>query len=130
MTPRITQQNTRDNILLERERIIQRYALGRTAVRSGAVVGAVYVAREMVVALSGEQTLVAIELALLGDIKFVASITLAGAAAAWAVVERVLRHRKVEYMQGRIRELEQKLDPKRSTSGLTPKGKTNPRDVT
>jgi hypothetical protein len=47
---------------------------------------------------------------------------------AYGTYERQLRYRKVEYLQGRVRELETLLDPNRSTSGLTPQGRTNPRD--
>lgn len=130
MTPRIPPTSARNDVILDRERINQRYALARTVVRTAGVVAAVYFVSQQIASLAGEQTMVAIELAILGDFKFVASITLAGAAAVWAIVERRLRYRKVEYMQGRIRELEQKIDPRRSSSGLTLKGTTNPRDMT
>ena len=46
----------------------------------------------------------------------------------WAVAERWLRHRKVSTMQTRIIELELAIDPKRTSSGLTRGGRTNPRD--
>lgn len=53
---------------------------------------------------------------------------LVGAFAIWAVLERRLRKRKIESLQGHIRELEKRLDPNRTTSGLLPTGDTNPED--
>lgn len=48
---------------------------------------------------------------------------------AWAMLERYLRKKTVESMQGRIKQLELRLDPGRSTSTLTNQGDTNPRDA-
>jgi hypothetical protein len=76
----------------------------------------------------GKETVFALKLSFLADIKFAVAVTLAGVAAAWAGLERWLRHRKVESIQDRIRELELTIDPHRTSSGLTPKGKTNPKD--
>ena len=53
---------------------------------------------------------------------------LAGACAVWAVLERKLRKRKTESLQGRIKHLEERLDPGRTTSGLLPTGDTHPED--
>jgi len=47
----------------------------------------------------------------------------------WAMKERALRRRKTEYFQSRIRSLEQRLDPERTSSKLTPGGDTNPEDA-
>lgn len=109
--------------------IAQIYKTARTAVRSAAVVGVVYLLREPLNALAGETTRLALELSIAADLKFVMSVTLAGAASAWAIAERRLRHRKVEELQGRIRTLETRVDPGRTSSGLTPKGTTHPRDM-
>jgi len=67
-------------------------------------------------------------LSVIADVKLAVSLALAGGAAIWGLIERKLRHRKVEYLQARIRDLETARDPKRSSSGLTPKGQTHPRD--
>ena len=48
--------------------------------------------------------------------------------AIWAILERRLRKRKTESMQSHIRELEQRLDPSRTSSGLLPTGETHPQD--
>lgn len=62
------------------------------------------------------------------DIRFALAITLAGACAAWAVAERILRHGIVGRLGKRNAELEAKIDLKRTSSGLTIEGKTNPKD--
>lgn len=83
--------------------------------------------------MAGQSTIIDIALGLalhvLAKVEVAIAITLAGLATVWALAERALRRRKTDYMQGRIRELEQRLDPNRSTSGLTSRGKTNPRDI-
>jgi membrane protein YqaA with SNARE-associated domain len=108
----------------------QRYATARTAIKAAAWVACAYIGFNAATAFAGQSTAVAISLILtaLVDAKFALSIALAGAACAWAVAERLLRHRKVEQMQGRLKELEKKIDPGRSSSGLTTKGQTAPKD--
>lgn len=115
---------------LERQRIDQRYTTTRTLIRAGALVICIWLFGKGLGALAGQETNIAVNaaLSLIGDFKFALSLTLAGSAAAWGALERALRHRKVEYLQGRITELEKSIDPKRSTSSLTPEGKTNPYD--
>ena len=46
----------------------------------------------------------------------------------WALVERTLRRRKTAQMQKHVRDLETRLDPDRTGSGLPPDGRTNPKD--
>ncbi len=118
----------RDQRGIARERVIQRYSLLRTIVRAVAVVSAVYVAKDLLIGIAGTETALALKLSLLGDVKFAVSITTALGASFWAFAERWLRHREVNQMQGRIIELETIVDQKRSSSGLTAKGTTNPRD--
>ncbi len=48
----------------------------------------------------------------------------------WGLGERALRQMKTAELQGRIRKLEMRIDPQRSTSGLTRRGTTNPDDLT
>ena len=110
----------------------QLYRTIRTAIRGGVAVAIFYFAFHAVEALAGQDTNLSVAMTLVlsafADFRFAFAITLGGAGAAWAMVERSLRHRKVDYMQGRIKELEGRLDPSRSSSGLTTAGKTNPRD--
>lgn len=111
----------------------ERYRTARTAIRTAGWLFAAWMAFGCIEALAGKTTAVdvALTMAISAFAKFevLLAVALTGSAVAWAVVERVLRLRKVEQMQGRIRELETRIDPKRSTSGLTRRGKTNPKDV-
>ncbi|QUS40554.1 hypothetical protein RPMA_18220 [Tardiphaga alba] len=109
-------------------RVDQRYKTLRTLLRCCLGGVAFHYLHDSIFFLAGETTKLAFELAVLADFKFAITLTLAGCAAGWAVVERSLRYRKVEYFQKRIRELETGIDPSRSSSGLTPKGKTHPGD--
>jgi hypothetical protein len=113
-----------------REAVAQRYATARTFIRTAGFVGAIYILQGFFLQIAGHDTAVALNLSFLGDMKLVGSFALGGGGCAWAAVERALRHRKVEALQGRIRELETAIDPNRSSSGLTPKGKANPKDKT
>ncbi|MDQ7058291.1 MAG: hypothetical protein Q9N62_07570 [Ghiorsea sp.] len=46
----------------------------------------------------------------------------------WALFERFFRYSKTNSLTKRIQSLEKKIDPKRSSSGLTPEGLTHPED--
>lgn len=80
--------------------------------------------------LAGKSTTLLLSwgLDLVADWRVSISVTLAGFAGLWALLERRVRQRTVERLHRRINELETKVDPNRSTSSLTPRGKTNPRD--
>ena len=108
--------------------IEQLYRTLRTAIRVVGVVAVAYIFRDSIAHLAGQTTKVGLELSFISDIKFVVSVSVAGLASCWAIAERKLRHRKVAKLQGRIIEMEKRIDPGRSTSGLTPAGKTHPRD--
>lgn len=118
----------RKDATVELARIDQLWRTVRTLIRSVAAVAGIYLAAKALAPLAGKETIVSLALSVAADFKFAVSIVLGGIAAAWAVVERSLRHRKTEYLQARIRELETQIDSNRSSSGLTPKGKTNPAD--
>lgn len=118
--------STRSKEKIVLARVEQRYATARTAIRAIGGVAAAYVLSDIVEAIAGQTT--NFHFSVFADLKFAASITVAGLSVVWALRERWLRHRKVEQLQGRIRELEMRIDPHRSSSGLTPKGQTNPRD--
>ena len=75
------------------------FSLLRTAIRMSGIVAVVYLLPDVVAPLAGKDTLLGLKVAILGDIKFAISVGLTGSAAAWAMVERSLRHRKVEYLQ-------------------------------
>lgn len=114
------------------QEVDQFYRTARTAIRSIAWVVVAWFGFGALEKFAGESTDVSLAMSFilnaLVDFKFSFSIALTGAACAWGAIERSLRLRKVEQMQARIIELETAIDPNRSSSGLTPQGKTNPRD--
>lgn len=114
-------------------RVDQYYKTIRTGIRSIAVIAVAYFAFECFRQFAGKSTELNLALSLLVnalvDIKFVVSLSVAGLASILAWRERRLRYRKTEELQGRIIKLERRIDPNRSSSGLTPKGKTNPMDI-
>jgi len=113
---------------LEYFRTEQRYRTYRTFIKGACWVVGIYAAGAVIQPLAGQNTALSLGISILADAKLTIAITLAGGAATWALVERHLRHKKTEYLQNRVKELELRLDPARSTSGLTTRGKTNPRD--
>jgi hypothetical protein len=128
MAPTVLNLSKRDQAAIAIDKLHLRYGLLRTIVRWLSAVAMIWISPHVIAPLAGKDTAVALNVALFGNIKFIVSIGLTGAASIWAVAERTLRQRKVEYLQGRIRELETLVDKNRSSSKLTPKGQTNPRD--
>jgi hypothetical protein len=104
------------------------YRTVRTAIRVGGHCFAAWCLYLSVESVAGKTTAFSVGLSFLWDVRLGLAFSVAGSAILWATAERWLRHRKVEFMQGRIRGLELKIDPKRSTSELTTKGGTNPKD--
>ena len=113
-------------IALETNRVDQRYRSLRTLIRGLCVVACVYFGRDIVATLSGRTTDLAVEVFAL--ISMTVTLTLAGLAGLWAYLERRLRYEKVKYLTDRIRHLETRLDPRRTSSGLAPDGRTHPHD--
>lgn len=115
---------------LLRTRIVERYALARTGIRALCLFGIAWLMEQAASQFAGQVTSVTVSAALsfISDLKFTATLTLAGGAGLWAFIERKLRHKKVDYLQERIRDLETRRDPQRSSSGLTTTGQTNPKD--
>jgi hypothetical protein len=106
----------------------QFYRTVRTFIKAAAFCVCFYFFAQGMAPFAGKETAVSFALNFLADIKFVVTLGLAGAAATWAVAERMLRQRKTQSLQDRIKDFETKVDPNRSTSGLTRTGKTHPRD--
>jgi hypothetical protein len=104
------------------------YRTVRTAIRVSGGCFAAWCLYLSIDSVAGKTTALSVGLSFLWDVRLALAFSIAGSAILWATAERWLRHRKVEFMQGRIRELELKIDPRRTTSGLTTKGRTNPKD--
>lgn len=89
-----------------------------------------FVFQKSVSSFAGRYTFAQIGMTFLGDFRI--SETVAYLFGAGGVFYGVKRHRlqqkNVERMAGRIAELERGIDPKRSSSRLTPRGKTRPED--
>jgi hypothetical protein len=105
----------------------------RTAVIAGAWLGAAYCLVLIARAFAGQATTAKIMVALavrayahLGTAKFAWLIT--GGSIGYALLERRERRRKTEKLSQRNRELELRLDPTRSSSGLLPNGDTREDD--
>ncbi len=84
------------------------------------------------IALAGKKTEANVIVKYLTETDSGSSVTVFGllafACMFWALIERKLRHRAIERLTNRTEELEKKLNASRSTSGLTPDGRTHPRD--
>lgn len=89
-----------------------------------------YFAYRTVASLSGETTTADIGIKLFADVKLseVFAYLFGGGGVVYGVRQRNLRGNTIERLQGRIKSLEKRLDPGRTSSGLTPRGSTHPRD--
>jgi hypothetical protein len=106
------------------------FALFRTvAIIFGVVLIARY-ARDVLVAFSGKETGANLALSLIVNLQadrwFAYLFGLAGTG--YGVVQRQLRRRNIRRMTGHNAEVEKRLHPGRSSSGLTPERKTRPED--
>ena len=78
--------------------------------------------------LAGKTTLANVAISVFKGYTALVWLLIPAAAVVWALVERDLRKRKTAYLYRRIKHLEQKLDPNRSSSALMEAGDTNPTD--
>jgi len=80
--------------------------------------------------LAGDRTTADIGIKLLADVRISQALAwlLAGSGTAYGLAQRKLRRDTVQRLQQRNEELELRLDPKRSSSRLTPRGETRPED--
>jgi hypothetical protein len=111
-------------------RAIQIAQTARTLIKSAAVVGIAFFGWKSFLALAGEHTAVEIFVKVLGDIKanIWAAYLLGGGGAGYGLLQRRLRHQVNEKLGTRVSELEQAIDKRRTSSRLTPRGQTNPKD--
>jgi hypothetical protein len=100
------------------------------AFRWAGFLGLAYCLVLIVQALAGRYTFADIGLNLLGNITFSkgAAWVFGGGGIGMAWRERRLRHKVNETLGARVSELEQQIDSRRTSSKLTKRGQTNPRD--
>lgn len=132
MTPRLPPSQPPDPTLIAAQTVREKYRTFRTGIR---VLGGVFIAYfgfHALQAMAGQNTSISIALSLIftavSKLEYVFAFGLMVLLAGWALAERLLRYRKVKYLQGRIKNLEIGIDPERSSSNLTIEGKTNPQD--
>jgi len=80
--------------------------------------------------LAGQTTFAQIGMSFIGDIRVSDAVAyvFGGSGFFYGLNERRLRHKKTERLAAHAQELEKIIDPKRTSSGLTPKGTTRPED--
>jgi hypothetical protein len=83
-----------------------------------------------IAALAGSRTFADISINFLGNLQISALLAWGGTAGAiiYGLRQRKLKHDTIEHLHRRIRELELRVDPRRSSSKLTERGETRPED--
>jgi hypothetical protein len=111
-------------------KVVKGYELARDVVKGFVYLGCAYFGYLAIVALAGQQTDARFALSYFtsGDNDYGLPWLVALVVIVLAFGERKLRLRKTRYLQGRIRELEQRVDPNRTSSGLLEDGSSNPKD--
>jgi hypothetical protein len=105
-------------------------ALGRTGLVVLAVIFLGFYAKEVLVAFAGKETAATLALSLVANLqadRWFAYLVGAGGLG-YGVVERQLRRRNIKRMTGHSEEVEKRLHSARTSSGLTPQGKTRSED--
>lgn len=105
--------------------------LGSTAIRTFGHVTIVFLLYLSVSRLAGQNTHADFALSvLLNEHAATAVGYLAGCGGcAYGLAQKKLRQKNIERTEGTIRELESRIDPRRSSSKLTQNGSTNPEDL-
>lgn len=116
-----------------RERVLRIESLTsvlNNAIRWGGAVLISYFAYRTVGVLAGETTSASIGISVLADVRISEALAwiFGGSAMIYGWRQRKLRKDTTERLSKRSNDLEKRLDPKRSSSSLTPRGDTNPRD--
>lgn len=106
------------------------FDLAKDVVKYGTWLGLAYFGVQAIGTLAGKDTEAVFMLSYLtsSESDYGLPWLVAFAGVVFGYVQRRLRLRKTEYFQGRVRELEMRLDPGRSSSGLLANGETAPED--
>ncbi|GBR10872.1 hypothetical protein AA105894_0003 [Asaia spathodeae NBRC 105894] len=121
----------RDLLALRMRRDEDLFVTIRLLIRCIAVAFSVWAVAYYVSKAFGQTTSVQVNgvVKVLGDLRFAATVTLAGAASIWALVERAGRKRVVRKFAPYKREYEERSDPHRTTSKINSDGTTAKRDI-
>src|SRR5262245_57339945 len=101
------------------------FNLGYAAIKFGCIAFCAYQGWKAIDALAGQETLAQIGLRM--DVTISYAVAVSGAA--YGLWQRKLRRDTVEELQRRNTFLERLIDPKRTTSGLSPRGETRKGDA-
>ena len=106
------------------------FGLATQLVKWAGILGVVYLISTMVSALAGKTTLadIAIQFLTASHAREWTSYGITGAAIVWAILERRLRKSTGRQLSRRLKVIENRLDPDRSSSELTETGETRPED--
>jgi hypothetical protein len=123
-------QETENRFMVLRSLIDGIFSTANSLIRWGTVA---YLGNKMYLAvtvLAGKTTLADIGVNFLADVRVSEGLltALGVSATGYGISQRKLRRKTVERLQGRIIELEGKIDKERTSSRLTPTGETNPED--
>lgn len=117
--------------LLRNRRLSDGWAsVANSAVRWGGAVGITYFAYKAVESLAGRETGASLLVELVSDFKLniVFPWLVAIGGAVFGLLQRYLRRTTIQRLHRRIHELEELVDPGRSSSNLTSTGDTHPED--
>ena len=106
--------------------------IARAAIKYGALVACAGFLYRSIAVLSGKATLATIGLNILGNLTIQESISivLTVGSIIYGVGQRQMRRKNIARLTERTIELEKRLDPRRTSSGLTNRGTTRPEDKT
>ncbi len=102
----------------------------KTLLAVGGTVAVAYLVFRSIDSLAGRSTDSNIMVKFITDFKANKwfSTVFAGLMGVWGFSERALKKKAVKRLHGRVKELEEKIDPTRTSSGLTQTGDTRPED--
>jgi len=108
--------------------------VGRTfrwAIFAGAVVAVAHYFAMIMADFAGKTTTANVVLNMLGSISFSSAISWGGTVVGvgYGAAQRRLKMKTVRNLHEHIRQLEERLDPDRTSSDLAPTGHTNPKDA-
>ena len=99
-------------------------------IRWGGIVACFYCLYLIVESLAGKTTAADIALKAITDLELDRGVLylLTGGTTFWAIRERKLRKKKTKDIEAHVKELEERIDPNRTSSNLTETGDTHPED--